>query len=72
VHAKRSEGGTAPERIAEQLQAARAAVARTLSWLAALPAVPAERETASPGGEGRTAAARRPSEGDRPHGGRPA
>jgi argininosuccinate lyase len=78
VHSKRSEGGTAPERIAEQLQAARAAVAGTLSWLAALPAVPAERETGPAGDEssgrerGRTATARQPSEGDRPHGGRPA
>jgi argininosuccinate lyase len=53
VAAKRSEGGTAPERVSEQQQAARAAVARTLSWLAALPAIPAERETAAPAGGGR-------------------
>jgi len=44
VATKRSEGGTAPERVAEQMQAARGAVTRTLSWLAALPAVPAERD----------------------------
>lgn len=48
VASKRSEGGTAPERVAEQTQAARGAVARTLSWLSSLPAVPAEREIAPP------------------------
>ncbi len=45
---KRSAGGTAPERVAEQMQAARAAIARNLSWLAGLPAAPVERETAGP------------------------
>jgi len=45
---KRSEGGTAPERVAEQMQAARVALVRTLSWLAALPAAPVEREAAGP------------------------
>ncbi len=44
---KRSAGGTAPARVAEQLSAARTAVTETLSWLAALPAPPVERETAA-------------------------
>ena len=44
VASKRSEGGTAPERVAEQMQAAQSAIARTLSWLTSLPAAPAERE----------------------------
>lgn len=48
VATKRSEGGTAPERVTEQMQAARGAVTRTLSWLAGLPAVPAERATVAP------------------------
>ncbi len=43
---KQSPGGTAPERVAEQMQAARAAIARILSWLAGLPAAPVEREAA--------------------------
>ncbi len=53
---KRSAGGTAPSRVAEQLSAARTAVTETLSWLAALPAPPVEREAAAaePGpGQGR-------------------
>jgi argininosuccinate lyase len=50
VATKRSEGGTAPERVAEQMQAARGAVTLTLSWLAALPAVPAERDPVPSGG----------------------
>ena len=37
---KRSAGGTAPERVAEQMRDARAAVARTLSWLGGLPRGP--------------------------------
>jgi argininosuccinate lyase len=65
VASKGSEGGTAPEQVGEQMQAARAAATRTLSWLAALPAVPAERDT-SP-------SAASPAGGDRPSGGgRPA
>jgi argininosuccinate lyase len=47
VAGKRSAGGTAPERVAEQMQAARAAIAQNLSWLAGLPAAPVEREAAS-------------------------
>ncbi|HYM68883.1 MAG TPA: argininosuccinate lyase [bacterium] len=41
---KRSAGGTAPERVAEQLGAARTVIAKNLSWLAGLPAVPVERD----------------------------
>jgi argininosuccinate lyase len=48
VARKRSPGGTAPERVQEQIQAAREAVAETLSWLAALPAAPVEREALPP------------------------
>ncbi len=48
VATKRSAGGTAPERVAEQMQAARAAIAQNLSWLAGLPAPPVEREAAGP------------------------
>ncbi len=48
VAGKRSQGGTAPERVAGQMQAARAAIAQSLSWLAALPAAPVEREAAGP------------------------
>jgi len=48
VAGKRSAGGTAPERVAEQLAAARAAIAESLSWLAALPAAPVERDDGSP------------------------
>ena len=44
VAGKRSAGGTSPERVAEQLAAARGAVADHLSWLASLPAVPVERD----------------------------
>jgi argininosuccinate lyase len=78
VASKRSEGGTAPERVADQMQAARAAVARTLSWLAALPAVPAERATtAAPmraaAAEGSGHKGSRPGPGgEHPHGGKPA
>jgi len=43
---KRSPGGTAPERVQEQIQAARGAITDSLSWLAALPAVPVERDAA--------------------------
>jgi len=43
---KQSAGGTAPERVAEQMQAVRAAITQDLSWLAGLPAVPVEREAA--------------------------
>ncbi len=48
VASKRSAGGTATERVAEQLGAARAAIARSLSWVAAVPAAPVEREAPSP------------------------
>jgi len=48
VAGKRSAGGTAPERVAEQLAAARAAIAESLSWLAALPAAPVERDEGAP------------------------
>jgi len=48
VASKRSAGGTAPERVAEQMQAARVAIAQNLSWLAGLPAAPVEREAAEP------------------------
>ena len=41
---KRSEGGTAPERVREQIHAAGAAITQNLSWLAALPAAPVERD----------------------------
>jgi len=44
---KRSDGGTAPERVAEQLGAARTVIAENLSWLSALPASPVEREAAA-------------------------
>jgi argininosuccinate lyase len=50
VATKRSEGGTAPERVTEQMQAARGAITRTLSWLAALPAAPVR--AGGPGGRG--------------------
>jgi argininosuccinate lyase len=49
VGSKRSHGGTAPERVQEQSQAARAAITENLSWLAALPAAPVERDAAAPG-----------------------
>ena len=49
VASKRSPGGTAPERVREQSQAARAAITENLSWLAALPAVPVERDAAAQG-----------------------
>jgi len=49
VAGKRSAGGTAPERVGEQLASARAAVAEHLSWLAALPAVPVERDANASG-----------------------
>jgi len=58
VAGKRSAGGTAPERVREQLAAARAAIAGHLSWLAALPAVPVERDANS-------SAAPRPAPGAR-------
>src|SRR5437588_339511 len=45
----RSHGGTAPERVQEQVQAVRGALTENLSWLASLPAVPVEREAAAPG-----------------------
>jgi argininosuccinate lyase len=50
VAGKRSPGGTAPERVREQLQAARTAITENLSWLAALPAAPVEREAGFAGG----------------------
>jgi argininosuccinate lyase len=43
---KLSAGGTAPQRVADQMKTAREAIARTLSWLAAVPAAPVEREAA--------------------------
>jgi argininosuccinate lyase len=46
VGSKRSPGGTAPERVQEQSQAVREAITENLSWLAALPAVPVERDAA--------------------------
>ncbi len=46
---KRSPGGTAPERVQEQIQAVREAITESLSWLAALPAVPVERDAAPSG-----------------------
>ena len=49
---KRSPGGTAPERVREQIQAVRGAITESLSWLAALPAVPVERDVASPDAAG--------------------
>jgi argininosuccinate lyase len=49
VASKRSRGGTAPERVREQIQALRGAITENLSLLAALPAVPVEREAGSPG-----------------------
>jgi argininosuccinate lyase len=42
---KRSLGGTAPERVEAQMQAARAAIAQTLSWLAGLPVAPVEQQS---------------------------
>jgi len=50
VASKRSPGGTAPERVQEQIRSARSAITENLSWLAALPAAPVEREAALPGG----------------------
>jgi argininosuccinate lyase len=47
VAGKRSHGGTAPERVQEQIQAVRGAITENLSWLAALPAIPVEREAAA-------------------------
>ncbi len=44
---KQSPGGTAPQRVTEQMKTASEAIARTLSWLAALPAAPVERDAAS-------------------------
>ncbi len=44
---KQSAGGTAPQRVSEQMQAAREAITRTLSWLTALPAAPVERHAAT-------------------------
>jgi argininosuccinate lyase len=44
VARKRSPGGTAPERVREQIQAVRSAITENLSWLASLPAIPVERE----------------------------
>ncbi|HET9001419.1 MAG TPA: argininosuccinate lyase [bacterium] len=49
VASKRSHGGTAPERVQEQVQAVREAITENLSWLAALPAAPVERDAAAPG-----------------------
>jgi argininosuccinate lyase len=49
VASKRSHGGTAPERVREQVQAVREAITDNLSWLAALPAVPVERDASAPG-----------------------
>jgi argininosuccinate lyase len=56
VARKQSPGGTAPERVEEQMQASRAAIARTLSWLAGLPEAPVERQTVDrmAGDSGRT------------------
>ncbi len=56
VARKQSPGGTAPERVDEQMQASRAAIARTLSWLAGLPEAPVERQTVDrmAGDSGRT------------------
>lgn len=65
VASKRSAGGTAPERVAEQMRAARSAIARTLSWLASLPAAPAERQIA-PSAAARPAAGPSPSGGGQP------
>ena len=50
VASKRSPGGTAPERVQEQIRSARTAITENLSWLAALPAVPVERDAALPAG----------------------
>ena len=44
VASKRSHGGTAPERVGDQIRAVREAITANLSWLAALPAVPVERD----------------------------
>src|SRR5207302_3579706 len=49
VARKRSRGGTAPERVQEQVQAVRGALTENLSWLASRPAVPVERDAAAPG-----------------------
>jgi argininosuccinate lyase len=49
VASKRSHGGTAPERVREQIQGVRQAITENLSWLAALPAVPVERDAAAAG-----------------------
>jgi argininosuccinate lyase len=49
VASKRSPGGTAPERVREQVQAVREAITDNLSWLAALPAAPVERDATTPG-----------------------
>ena len=46
---KRSPGGTAPERVQEQVQAVRGTITESLSWLAALPAAPVERDAAPSG-----------------------
>ncbi len=47
---KRSPGGTAPERVEDQMRAARAAITQNLSWLAGLPAAPVEQQaTGEPG-----------------------
>jgi argininosuccinate lyase len=43
---KRSPGGTAPERVQEQIQAVRETITESLSWLAGLPAIPVERDAA--------------------------
>jgi argininosuccinate lyase len=48
VASKRSAGGTAPERVMDQMRDARAAITESLSWLAGLPAAPVEREAAGP------------------------
>ncbi len=48
VAAKTSEGGTAPDRVGEQMEAARRAIAATLSWLAGLPVPPVERAPTLP------------------------
>jgi argininosuccinate lyase len=56
VRRKRSTGGTAPERVTEQLAAARSAIAHTRSWLAGLPVPPVEQEV-----EGREAASPDPA-----------
>ncbi len=48
---KRSFGGTAPERVEAQMQAARGAIAQTLSWLAGLPVAPVEQQSDPRAGE---------------------